>query len=968
MDGDSDLSADSLSADSSTSLDREVRRAARARAASPGAAASPGRDMTEDEVAVMVKNALRKARRAMNTADSHDDEEGAAPSESQTGGEGVAVANGPSLAPAVSDEVDLDAPRGTVASPAALGKPTQGDLARRIEAEIQSARAAATEKYYGSPAPHAEEEEGALSPAAATVAALGGRGGEGTTAPLSPARSRSSNRSVAMSVDTAAMSVDTAVAGNLSPRSPAAADVGEEPAPRSSSARKAARERMARSKDRVAAANEKLLRHSSGGSATPRAAAAGPTSPAGPNSRPPMSPRDAVSPKTPGQSEFDSILEVTPGVPREIATGAASSPAAAAAVASPVIAADGKHEEPGSIASPSSAARANTKPTAPRNTNDLATSGAPLAEIASPRNAGGDPAPDNARDGPSKPREHRQVLFRHPYPLPPPPPLPRSDDAIVESHTAPEKKVNVKWAAPDADLAQLIEAAGEEHNLVRRSNACGALKVLASKDHNKPKLCRTTGLLDVLVKASWDDAVDSDALDARTRAVATLLYLAEPKDNRLIVARHPRVLEALVKVVEEDTGEARWRATSALATLAKTPGNRGTMGRVANLATVLGDLMALGQKTREEQEEEDKENRQGAEKEGDPMEGDDASTFLHEESTRGPSFDMSTLDEDERTLTHTYTGTFTEGTGTTFTEDDLTYQSHYDSDGHSDMGDDEEGENGSVGSGSRSRLDEEGEDGDNEGYPSHEDERSLGEEEGVEMQISSLKKLNIENARDFLAKSQLSACAALTHLTRHCANAPILCGNEKLVTNVILLAGAFDSPLHTRCIEMLCNFTRFPGNNSRLAAAPHAVETLLLCGRSKVSEDRTWSVRTLQNLCADAPSKVGLATGPVLSLLSTAAMRKDVDEQAAAVGALLNLSTEPGSIVPLTNTKTVVATLVHLAHSPNTPGAVRKVACDALATIGLWLQTLASAGTVPEEVPFSPLPTHSATGWLRWDD
>jgi Ni,Fe-hydrogenase I cytochrome b subunit len=44
-------------------------------------------------------------------------------------------------------------------------------------------------------------------------------------------------------------------------------------------------------------------------------------------------------------------------------------------------------------------------------------------------------------------------------------------------------------------------------------------------------------------------------------------------------------------------------------------------------------------------------------------------------------------------------------------------------------------------------------------------------------------------------------------------------------------------------------------------------------------------------------------------------MRKDYNEQYAAVGALMNLSTEPGSIVPLTNTKTFVATLVHLAHN-----------------------------------------------------
>ena len=245
--------------------------------------------------------------------------------------------------------------------------------------------------------------------------------------------------------------------------------------------------------------------------------------------------------------------------------------------------------------------------------------------------------------------------------------------------------------------------------------------------------------------------------------------------------------------------------------------------------------------------------------------------------------------------------------------------------------------------------------------------RSIGEEEGVEMQISSLKKLNIENASDFLERSQLSACATLTHLTKHCANARLLCMNEQVLNNILFLAELLDHPLHTRCLEMVCNFTRFPSNNAKLASMPRVIEILTAGGKSKIAEDRLWSIRTIQNLCSDASSKVGLATGSLLSLLSACAMRKDHEEQLAAVGALMNLATEPGSIVPLTNTKTVVATLVHLAHSPNTPASVRKIACDSLATIGLWLQTLASAGTVPDSCPLTPLPTHTATGWLRWD-
>jgi hypothetical protein len=43
------------------------------------------------------------------------------------------------------------------------------------------------------------------------------------------------------------------------------------------------------------------------------------------------------------------------------------------------------------------------------------------------------------------------------------------------------------------------------------------------------------------------------------------------------------------------------------------------------------------------------------------------------------------------------------------------------------------------------------------------------------------------------------------------------------------------------------------------------------------------------------------------------------------------------------------------------------MACDALATISLWLQTLAGTGRVPPEVENVPLPSQKTTGWDRWD-
>ncbi len=49
---------------------------------------------------------------------------------------------------------------------------------------------------------------------------------------------------------------------------------------------------------------------------------------------------------------------------------------------------------------------------------------------------------------------------------------------------------------------------------MQRSNAYGVLKVLAAKNSNRRKLCRTRGILDVLINASWDNSVTSNALDA----------------------------------------------------------------------------------------------------------------------------------------------------------------------------------------------------------------------------------------------------------------------------------------------------------------------------------------------------------------------------------------------------------------------------------------------------------------------
>ena len=184
-----------------------------------------------------------------------------------------------------------------------------------------------------------------------------------------------------------------------------------------------------------------------------------------------------------------------------------------------------------------------------------------------------------------------------------------------------------------------------------------------------------------------------------------------------------------------------------------------------------------------------------------------------------------------------------------------------------------------------------------------------------------------------------------------------------------LITGAKESgsPIHTKCFEVLCNITRFPANNAVLVKHHGFIDILVFGAASKIAADRLWALRAILNLSSDVSGKIVLANSVVLTLLSGHVTSKNQEEQEAATAALYNLSTEPGMVITLTNTKNVVATLVSVAHNAETIPSVRLMACDTLATIGLWLQTLAGSGTVPDGVEPTPLPSFSPNGWKMWD-
>ena len=163
-----------------------------------------------------------------------------------------------------------------------------------------------------------------------------------------------------------------------------------------------------------------------------------------------------------------------------------------------------------------------------------------------------------------------------------------------------------KMRDPNKTLSDLLSAIAspEDGNLdrgymVRRKNACGALQVLTAKQVHRVKICWTLGVLPALTSV-LEDAGDEglehafpdvptrlEYIDARKRAIASLMNLSMPKENRLAVFHSPQLVSAVIQVIDEDTEESRRGCCAVLAYLGKTPENRILMVQVPGLVDAI---------------------------------------------------------------------------------------------------------------------------------------------------------------------------------------------------------------------------------------------------------------------------------------------------------------------------------------------------------------------------------------------
>eukprot|EP00978_Attheya_sp_CCMP212_P007971 scaffold18524_cov56-Attheya_sp.AAC.4 len=505
--------------------------------------------------------------------------------------------------------------------------------------------------------------------------------------------------------------------------------------------------------------------------------------------------------------------------------------------------------------------------------------------------------------------------------LAPPKAEPATADEIIRANQRPPTYQKIDWIEASPDIEELLKGVTGS-SLPRRTNACGAINVLVSTETERHNLARTKGLLDALAFAASERVPNLQiavALDGRIRAVEAILHLAELKENRKLIFSHKGIVQSLLRVLTYGPGQARVHACKTLALLAKHTENRVGMTNedelVAKVTLVLSgkcDYNAVGIVLENEEEEFD-------------SLGEGIGTYTFDD-TSVLSFNQfhSAITEDDW---------WWQEESSYESQEESSYESS-ESDDISETSDREETEY------SNSYLD-------SSTIPTFEDGHGKYEK--------------------YLSLAKMSACAILMHLSNHCTSSYALGQNKMVVETLVSASLEFDNPLHTKCIEILCNLTRFRPNTSSLAQDCDLVTALAKCAQSKVREDSMWSLRSIQNLTTDPSARKILATPTIVSILSAVAMQTDSEGHPAAVSALFNLCSDPQVIGPMTNTKNVIVTLIHLTHSPSINSDIREMAAGSLASIASCLQTLAACGTVPKGVPNIKLPSHTAVGWERWD-
>jgi len=139
--------------------------------------------------------------------------------------------------------------------------------------------------------------------------------------------------------------------------------------------------------------------------------------------------------------------------------------------------------------------------------------------------------------------------------------------------------------------------------MTRRMNACGTLKLLASKPANRTQLAWTGGILAALTSVLADSpfnyvdkATYNAYMEARKRAVSALVCLSAEKDNRILLLHSPGLVHSLIKTIDEADRECRLGCCVVLKNLSLAEENRRLMAQIPGLIDALLEVITGGNK------------------------------------------------------------------------------------------------------------------------------------------------------------------------------------------------------------------------------------------------------------------------------------------------------------------------------------------------------------------------------------
>jgi hypothetical protein len=217
-------------------------------------------------------------------------------------------------------------------------------------------------------------------------------------------------------------------------------------------------------------------------------------------------------------------------------------------------------------------------------------------------------------------------------------------------------------------------------------------------------------------------------------------------------------------------------------------------------------------------------------------------------------------------------------------------------------------------------------------------------------------------ADETLRGARQNVFALLSHLAKEKDNAYHFARDSALVTTMVAISKFDESASHTLAIKLLANLTRHR-LNTKMVVFKHQiiVPALVVAAEAINDETRLYACYALQNLSQDKSCRQELAITDnlITALCNRSREARAEEERLAAVSSLKNLCDEPANLIPLTNTRDCISTLMQLAHG-NEKGVsdtTQYRACDGLATLSHWLRKIATSGKTLDDAKRGKQPT-----------